>query len=310
MTNDAPQIAFRRLQGKEGEAFAMMTFPAYRHMMELQPTIRMPREHDDEPFEPLAVGAIREGRPAGLALGGIAPGTDEVELLSLFVAKEHRLTGIGRSLVRAFEEHARRLGRPRLTAVYMTGRPGSDVFEAIGRSLGWSAPETRMVSVRFSVESLSAAAWIHKYRFGRDWEVFPWDELPAEEYERIRRSNEAEAWIKPDLVPWKFDRLGFEPRTSLGARYKGEVVGWVINHQIEADTIRYTCSFMRQPWGRMGKILPLYSESFRRFAESGCPNATFTTPLHHRGMVAFARRWFAPWSTYFGESRGIEKSLT
>jgi GNAT superfamily N-acetyltransferase len=305
-----PDITYRRLRRGDGAAFEMMTFPAYRHMAALEPTTRMPREHDDEPFEPLAVGAIAEGRPVGLALGGVAPETDEVELLSLFVANERRLTGIGRGLVRAFESHARELGRPRLTAVYMTGRPGAEVFEKIALSLGWSEPETRMVSVRFTVDSLTAAPWIHKYRFGPDWEVFPWSELSQEEYERIRLSNEAEPWIKPDLVPWKFDRYGFEPKTSLGARYKGDVVGWVINHQIEDDTIRYTCSFMRQPWGRMGKILPLYVESFRRFTESGCRNATFTTPLHHKGMVAFAKRWFAPWSTYFGESRGIEKSLT
>jgi len=308
--NDRPDIVYRRLQGSEGNAFEMMTFPAYRHMTALEPTVRMPREHDDEPFNPIAVGAIVEGRPVGLALGGVAADTDEVEILSLFVAKEFRRRGVARKLVQEFEDHARSLGRPRLTAVYMTGRPGNDVFEHIALSLGWNEPETRMVSVRFSRESLASAPWMGRYKLGEGWEIFPWADLTTEEYERIRASNEEKEWIKPDLVPWKFDRFGVEPKTSVGARYKGEVVGWVINHQIESNTIRYTCSFMRQPWGKMGKIVPLYSESFQRFVESGCEFASFTTPLHHKGMVAFAKRWFGPWSTYIGESRGIERKLS
>lgn len=303
------KIAYRHLIGDEGLEFEKMTYPAYRHLLALRPTVRMPRELDEEPFEPLAVGAFIDEVPIGLALGGTAPDTGEVELLSLFVAKAHRRQGVGRNLVLAFEQVARHTGRPILVAVYMTDRQGSDVFEHLAKTLGWGEPSTRMVSVRFSNESLAKAPWMGKYKLGADWEIFPWAELTDEEREAIRTTNEREEWIKPDLVPWKFDKHGFEPKTSLGARYKGEVVGWVINHQIAEDTIRYTCSFMRQPWGRLGKIVPLYSESFTRFLASGATWATFTTPLRHKGMVGFAKRWFGPWSTYLGESRGIEKLL-
>ena len=308
MPNDNAAI-YARLGEEQGQAFEKMTFPAYRHMLALKPTTRMPREHDDEPFDPMAVGAVVEGRPVGLALGGAAPDTDTVEILSVFVSKEWRRKGIASRLVEVYEKEARKLRRPRLSAIYMTGRPGAEEFETIARSLGWNEPETRMVSIRFSAESLANAPWMGRYKLGADWEIVSWADVTDAEKEEIRRSNEESEWIKPDLVPWDFDRLGFEPRTSLGARHQGKVVGWVINHQIEDDTIRYTCSFMKQPWGKMGKIVPLYSESFGRFVRSGCKYATFTTPLHHKGMVGFAKRWFGPWSTYLGESREIAKIL-
>lgn len=308
MPNDI-KVNYARLEGEQGLAFETMTFPAYRHMLELKPTTRMPREHDDEPFDPVAVGAVVAGRPVGLALGGTPPDTDAVEILSVFVSKEWRRKSIASRLVELFEGEARKLGRPRLSAVYMTGRPGAEEFETIASSLGWNPPETRMVSIRFSAESLANAPWMGRYKLGADWEIISWADVTAAEHDEIRRSNEESEWIKPDLVPWNFDRHGFEPRTSLGARYQGKIVGWVINHQIEEDTIRYTCSFMKQPFGRMGKIVPLYSESFSRFLKFGCNNATFTTPLHHKGMVGFAKRWFGPWSTYLGESREIEKIL-
>jgi len=303
------KFTYRHLIGDEGLPFENMTYPAYRHLLPLRPTVRMPRELDEEPFDPLAVGAFDGEEPIGLALGGTAPDTEEVELVSLFVVKAHRRKGVARDLVRAFEQVARHSERPVLSAVYMTGRPGSDVFEHIASSLGWSEPETRMVSVRFSTESLAKAPWMGRYKLGADWEIFPWAELTDAERERIRTTNEESEWIKPDLVPWKFDKHGFDTATSLGARHKGEVVGWVINHRIADDTVRYTCSFMRQPWGRMGKIVPLYSESFSRFLRSGATWATFTTPLRHKGMVGFAKKWFGPWSTYLGESRGVRKAL-
>jgi hypothetical protein len=35
----------------------------------------------------------------------------------------------------------------------------------------------------------------------------------------------------------------------------------------------------------------------------------WTTPLYHPRMAAFARRWMQPYSIYFGETRGVRKSL-
>ena len=75
------------------------------------------------------------------------------------------------------------------------------------------------------------------------------------------------------------------------------------------DTLRYTCSFIHKSLGRLGRILPLYSESFRRTIAHGFKFGTFVTPLYHRGMAAFAKRWFGPWASFLGETRGATKIL-
>ena len=48
--------------------------------------------------------------------------------------------------------------------------------------------------------------------------------------------------------------------SSLGLRYRGEVVGWVINHRMDERTVRFTCSFMRRDLARRAAILALYPD--------------------------------------------------
>lgn len=291
-------------------AVASMTFPAYRHMLALERTVRLPREFDDTPVDPFAVVALEGGEPVGLALAEQpAQSPDVAELLSVFVRSDRRGHGIGGRLVEAIEMAAKNRGAQRLVGVYTTGKPGIEAFEKIATRREWSGPETRMVSVRFSAESLAAAPWIGRYRLGPSYEIFPWAELRNDERDQIRKTHEQEKWIAEDLVPWLHDSHGFEPRTSLGLRRDGVVVGWIINHLMDEKTVRYTCSFIRKPLGKMGKIVPLYSASFERFIAAGFQQATFTTPLQHRGMVGFARKWFGPWSTFLGETRGVERIL-
>ncbi|MGA7616751.1 MAG: GNAT family N-acetyltransferase [Thermoanaerobaculia bacterium] len=311
MTVQSPStVQIRPVGAGEAAVFSAMTFPAYRHMLSLERTVRLPQEHDSLPVDPIAVAAIIDGTPAGLAVGELPVLEDHLpEVLSLFVAPQFRGHGIATQLLARMEEEVRSRGFERLLGIYMTGKSGVDAFEHIAAKRGWSEPHVRMVSCRFSAESLASAPWLGKYHLPSDYEIFPWSELREEERETLRRSHAENPWIAPDLLPWEYEKFGFEPKTSLGIRYKGVVVGWILNHQLADDTVRYTCSYIRKDLGRLGRIVPAYSESFRRFIEAGFRNATFTTPLHHKGMAAFAKRWFAPWSTFFGETRGIEKSL-
>lgn len=304
------RVSVRPARADDRSAGEAMTFPAYRHLLSLERSVRLPRENDQEPVDPVVIVAEAEGELVGLAVADIpVRAVRPPELLSVFVRPSHRRRGISRQLIAAAADAVRDHAGSTLLAVYMTGKPGPEYFERAALSLGWAGPQVRMVSVRFSAESLAPAPWLGKYRVGEGFEIFPWTELTDEDRRYLVESQREENWIAADLQPWDHDRFGFEPRTSLGLRRDGKVVGWIINHEVDGETLRFTCSYIRKPLGRMGKIIPLYSESFQRFIGSGFRYATFTTPLHHKGMAAFAKRWFAPWSTFLGETRSVEKAL-
>lgn len=305
-----PDLRIEELAAPVDPRFLEMTFPAYRHLLGLKRALR----HLDAPslpvITPWALGAFREGEPAGLVLAEIPdPPADTVEVLSLFVPPPQRGKGLGTRLLEDAADRLARAGVSRLHGVYMTGQPTQDALERVLAKAGWEPPQTRMLTIRFTLEEARRTEWYGRYPLGGGLTVFPWAELDPGEREALVKSQEERHWIKPDLEPWRHDRFGFEPVSSLGVRYRGELVGWVINHALSEKVVRFTCSFIRRDLGRRGKLVPAYSESIRRLSATSFEECTLTVPLQHQGMARFLIRWCRPMASFFGETRGTQKRL-
>lgn len=295
------------------DEFVQWTFPAYRHLLDLEPTERNPQHGDRRRVRPAAFSAEVAGDPAGLILGCL-PSEDEMdqrpaELLSLFVRQEKRHLGIAGSLLEHLECAFSEAGSRAVEATYMAPGPSIEYLERLLRRSGWSPPEGRMTVARFTIEQAESTPWYGRYRQREKMDLFPWLEVTEEELERLRDSHRRTGWIAEDLVPWQFDLEGIEPRSSLGIRVDGEVRGWVINHLMSGDTVRFTCSFIHPELKRRGRILPAYTESIRRVGEAGYERCMFTVPAHHPEMVNFVRRWCGPWCGFVGQTRGSVKEL-
>lgn len=303
-------VQFRPVTRDDTAAVAAMTFPAYRHLLALAPTPRHPEQGDTTVIQPVGIAAWDGERPVGLALGEVpTSSTGNAELLSLFVQPADRRQGVATALVAAMEAEVARLGFSTLQAVYTTGKPEIAAVERLFEGRGWQAPVARTVTVRFSPEQALATNWFGRLKFPRDdYEIVSWTEVRAEEIEALRVEQEAEHWIPAGLEPWKHDRYGFDQVSSVGLRYKGRLAGWVINHHITPDTVRFTCSWMRDDMRGLARILPLYTESLKRLLAAGsCRTCMFITPVGYTGMVEFVRRRCAKWGSFFGETKGTWK---
>lgn len=301
-------IEIRAVSGNEVAIFEGMTFPAYRHLLFLEPAPRHPDYGDKKVIQPLGLSAWIEDAAVGLVLAELAPG-GSAEMLSLYTKPETRNRGVATALVRALEQALREKGFEQVTAVYMTGRPGIEALERVLEKCAWSPPVTRTVTLRFTPEQALATPWFGRLSLpGSDYEIFLWKDLTAAERAHLERTQAESPWIAKGLEPWRHDR-DCDVVSSVGLRYRGKVVGWVINHRISADTVRFTCSFMREDLARRARILPLYTASIRRLLETGCKTCTFVTPVGYAPMVEFVSRRCAPWASFFGETRGCQKKL-
>lgn len=302
---------YRRLQAPVDDSFRTMTFPVYRHLLSMQPAPRHPEQGDVNDVRPLAIAAYDGDEAVGLVLAVLPTATGEVpEVLSLCVVAAHRNRGVGTRLVLELENLLREGGVRTVEAVYMTGKESVAAIERILEKRGWPAPAVRTVTLRFTPEEAYRTDW-----FGRlpleppEYEIFPWTEVTDEDREHLQRSNESSRWIAEGLEPWTHDKHGFDPISSVGLRYRGEIVGWVINHRVSEDTVRFTCSFMRKDLGRRGRILPLYTAAIKRLRGAGVGNCLFVAPVEYPNMVAFVKRRCAPWAGFLGETRGSIKDL-
>ncbi len=299
------------LSAGEAARFTEMTFPVYRHLLALAPAPLHPEQGDQKRVQPIAVGAFGEGEPLGLALAELPlEETRAPQLLSLFVASGLRNRGLGSELVQRIEEEVGRRGFDRLQVVYMTGKESTPALERVLEKRGFGTPEVRTITVRFTPEEAASTPWFGKVQLPPDdYQIFAWGELKPSERETLMRTQTERPWIASGLEPWRHDRHGFDEVSSVGLRYRGEVVGWVINHRVSRSMVRFTCSFMRKDLGKRGRILPLFSESVRRLLGTECTTCSLITPVSYGTMVQFLRRRCARWVSFVGETRDATKQL-
>jgi GNAT superfamily N-acetyltransferase len=307
-------LSIERLTRTEAVGLARMTFPAYRHLLDLEPAPRHLADGDDRHVQPIAVGARAGTSILGLALAEVpvVSGTnpDRATLLSVFVDPASRRRGIGTALVQRIEDEAARRGLTHLDGVYMTGGAFVDAVAALLARRGWSSPVTRTVTMRATLEELQRMPWYGRVRIeGPHLEIFPWTALTGDEKRRLATSHLADPWITEGLEPWRHDHAGYDEVSSVGLRHRGEVVGWVINHRLAEDLVRFSGAFVREDHARRGRIFALYTNSIERLRRTPCREITCITPARYAAHAAFLRDRCAPFAKFFAETRGAEKRL-
>ena len=305
-------VEVRELDIPAPAVFVGMTFPAYRHLLTLDKATRHLERDEQRVIRPVALGAWQGAAAVGLVLGEfpVVPDGTGPQLLSAFVVPELRDNGIGTALVSALEAEIRSRGFDWIETVYTTGKPGIEAMERVLVKCGWLPPVTRALTVRFFPAVVAAEPWFDEVRLSApDCEIFPWSALGIEERDAIRRTNQDARWIPPGREPWAHDLDGFDTLSSMGLRQGGAVLGWVINHRVADDTMRFSCAFVREDLAAAGRLYPLVAESIRQLAEAGVKIATFVTPLNESEIAQLLKERCPAAFEFFGETRGSVKWL-
>src|SRR6185295_7420285 len=229
---------------------------------------------------------------------------------SVFVAPAARRQGVATALFAALEERLGALGFASVQAVYTTGKTGTVGVEAILARRGWTEPATRTVLVQLAPREFVASDLFSPQRMAAldpGFEIFRWADLPQGERAALIASDAEKPWVTPGLAVWKYDGEPYDREVSVGARYRGTVVGWVLAQPIDKTNVRYLASFLRKDLSHRGRILPLYRDSLLRAVAAGRELATFVTPVIYPTMIRFIHRWMAPHARLVAETRGATK---
>ena len=279
--------------------YEKLTFPAFRYLL---------RSIDSQKSF-IAIAASYLEQPVGLALAEISEDDSFAEVRSIFVEPAQRCAGIGTALLTRLEEELSQRGCTKAELSYMTGKSATPALERLLQKCNWAPPQPRMLVCKGQIETVIEAPWMKKYsRLPSSYRIFPWLEITQEERQAIQQQQEAQPWIPENLIPFVCEE-NMEPLNSLGLRYQGQVVGWVINHRISPDTIRYTSAFVREDLQKMGRVISLFSEAGKRQVEAKIPNVIWATPLFHKSMVAFIKKHWVPYLNSVEETRGSFKLL-
>lgn len=291
-------IDYVKLSPLDAPAYAFFTYPRLRQSLaQLSPS-----------GPSLALGASEDAEPVGLLLAFLDEAAALGTLVSLFVLPERRHRGIWSELLRRAEGALRERGCLSADAQYTSGRPEIAFFERILAESGWSRPATTMLSCKAS-SAILEAPFFRRCRLPPGFEIFPWTELTEGERAQLARSQAERAWIPDELDPLERD-ADCEPLVSVGLRWGGEVVGWVIAHNRLPLAMRYTCAYVRRELQGRCVFIPLLEEAVRRQTRHfpGTPG-TWTVVLRDDSMARFVRRRMAPYMMSVNEVRHSSKEL-
>ncbi len=282
--------------GGDASLFAGLTFPRFRALLRALPETM------------LAVGAVRHGRPCGLALGLLTGGRG-VTLLSVAVAVSERRLGVGLSLLRAFEVEALHRGADDLCARYQEGLKGRAAFEALSAAAGWGPPEEDGLVVvgRAGAMAKAVGGWPSvASRLARSG-LYSFTPVVLSEEDRQAAARymcqpETADMNGPLALPPRF-----APACSVLIRRAGVLVGWVLAEEAQErfslpggpqdqSAICYSEAFLDPACWHSGVSIAAYHHCYAAQARLFGPRslAVYYTNQTRPRMVALTRRRFAP----------------
>jgi GNAT superfamily N-acetyltransferase len=276
------------------------TYPRYRTML-----------MNASPAGPIvAVKGLIGGKIGGLVLGVVDAERSAAEILSLYVASEFRGRGLARRLMEHIERGLRAHAVNQISLGYLEKQSNAIAMQRILSALGWEAPQPQRL-VCCADRRIFTAKWMMRPpRLPDGFELFPWDELRTDEREALRASQASDQWIAPLADPFRCDgTLGFN---SVGMRHGGAVVGWLVTHYFDNETLSYSCSYIRPDLQPRGYMIALYAEAIRRQAVRGLEfsKARWVVPYVFPTMIRFVRRWVEPYAILVEDFKTARKSVT
>jgi GNAT superfamily N-acetyltransferase len=302
--NIASEYDCRILNSCDIESYQQLTYPTYRDRLKHLAA------------GTLAIGVARKLTPIGLVLAEYSAVDKSAKILSLFTVPEYRNQGIGTNLLSSIEQLVVKHGCTEISLVYTTN-PSTPHLERILAQGKWSTPETRLLMAHSNCIRADNEALVEYVRdilrrtpLPNGFTICPWDLVTATELTQIK--HDEDTWYPKALSPCtEIEKI--EHSNSLGLRYHGEIVGWVITHRSTPDMIRYTSLFVRDDLQRVGKAIPpltLLFESFLLQAQHNqVANASFVVADNNNKMLRIVNRRIGSFLSSAKYSMGTHKSL-
>lgn len=257
----------------------------------------------------VAVLALAESGPVGLALAQLLPEQRAAEILSCFVLPEHRGRGIGRRLIGSMERALARQGVATAQLAFRDAWSGTPALRRILDQRGWEPPQPRLLLGKSTQKLFADAAWLDRARVPPRFSIVPWMAVTEAERAALRETQGEQPWYPELLSPFQLPER-VELLNSLALRRDRDVIGWIITHRLDQRTIQYTSLFVRPPFQR--RAVALLAASIRRQQASDLPFGIFQVALDNAAMARFARRRLAPYlsslHTLYATSKRFESA--
>jgi GNAT superfamily N-acetyltransferase len=240
----------------------------------------------------VAWAAEEKGCSVGLAIALLTPNESSANLISLFVHSAYRRQGVGRELLSKLQKDLKTKGCQRVVSDYLIEKETEEQVDRFLQRNGFPPSETALYVFIGDISRMDGLSWFHSFKLPREYSIFQWCQLRAEERAEIECG--LEAWYPSALSPFHDEEL-MDHDHSVGLRYKGKVIGWVIMQRLASNMLLYKTLFVKQEFQRLGRGLAMVIEMIRRTQlVNRIPFGTMAIEPKNEGMLRIVRSRFIP----------------
>jgi len=290
-------IRIKLINSNESGDFLKFTYPKYRFFSIIDRSLK----------EYIAAGAFYKDTPIGLCLCHYNKTLKTGNLLSLFVFDKYRNQGTGTKLLKIVEKQLVKMKCRYIYTEYIKDEMINNCFEPILNKQEWTKPEVFMNIIQISYKNLPFEKWGEGSRLSNDFSIFFWKDIKEKEISWIKSKKGQPGWYEDYLSPFLIQNP--EQLNSLGLKYKGEIIGWVITERISKDKISYQKLFIVEDFQNIGIIIKLLAQSIKLMAEANITYGCFAIKIENKKMMRFYNKHMKPFAYSISEKVKRKKLL-
>lgn len=189
------------------------------------------------------VAAILEGHAVGIALATAHTKIHIANIHCLAIEKRYAHADLAGRLLQSLTELLLDQKITFAHFIYSKEDSFSIILEEIFPKNSWQGPHPQIIECLFKRAEFNPFWWHKNIPLAEGFEEFLFKNLKQEEQKDLIHRFE-QGLIPSFVFPFGHEKSLIEYKNSLGLRYKGKVVGWMITHRIEPDKIRYSYLYL------------------------------------------------------------------
>ncbi|WP_375562850.1 TIGR03032 family protein [Bernardetia sp. OM2101] len=262
--------------------------------------------------EPLIIiNAQNDNQQIGTAIIELQP-NGSAQLLSWYILPPFRKMGIGRELLSQSEKLLRKNKFNSIHLEYRSDWTSLSTFEHILKQKKWEEPKAKVYLCKSSMDVILKAPWMNKFNLPTGMELFLWKDVTQEEKNEILKKKETQNWYPDYLSPFQHE-ANIDITSSTGLRYKGKIIGWMITHRIQSDTVEFTSAFIDQNsvagLNKKSLFLPVLTKALLYLKEDGAKYGIWQMQVDNPSIHKFVDKFLKPYLISFVEAKFSYKVL-
>lgn len=256
--------------------FENLTFPNYAHLL-----------NNFDATNYIAIGALTEDNlPIGLILVGNSNINNAPhEILSIYVDDDYRNQHVATQMLTHLVTHLYENNLSRIKADYPDDLPDIDALEKAFINSGFAQSSFQILTVRGSIRTgMTLVPDIIDLPDGvlfRDWV-----EKTTDHEEQIMAYVHNYETTGAHYPFYQFG-IPIHDATSVLLCYDDRIIGWMVNHEVEANAVRYSRLFIAPDWRKQRLGIRCFFEAMRRhYAYNPDSDAIFAVNSQNTPMLA------------------------